>query len=281
MSFANRYRVKPGEPVRLDAIDPSEKGPPKSHKAAQPQMEDCLARLEAQQYLLFANGGPSLLVVLQGLDAAGKDGTIRHVFTGMNPQGTRVASFKVPTPEEAAHDFLWRAHRAAPRRGEVVIFNRSHYEDVLVVRVHDLVPPEVWRERYALINAFEAMLAANGTRILKFYLHIGPDEQLDRFRKRLSDKARQWKISEADYTERKLWDRYREAYEEALERTSTANAPWFVIPADHKWWRNLAVAEIMAEAMEDLGLKPPAPSVDLADIKRRFHAASRAGGEGG
>jgi PPK2 family polyphosphate:nucleotide phosphotransferase len=231
--------------------------------------------MEKLQYLLYADGSQSLLVVLQALDAAGKDGVIRHVFSGMNPQGTSVFGFKQPSRDEAAHDFLWRAHRCAPGKGEVVVFNRSHYEDVLVVRVHNLVGRGVWSKRYDLINDFEKMLIQNRTTIVKFYLHISPQEQLARFKQRLDDPSRQWKISESDYSERKLWPQYVEAYEDAMERTSTKRAPWYIIPADHKWFRNLAVSQIIADTMDEMGLKLPPTRVNIADIRRKYHAAER------
>ncbi len=227
------------------------------------------------QYLLYADGDQSLLVVLQALDAAGKDGVVRHVFSGMNPQGTSVFGFKQPSKEELAHDFLWRAHLRTPGKGDVVIFNRSHYEDVLVVRVHNLVPKSVWSKRYDLINDFEKMLMANGTHILKFYLHISPQEQLSRFAQRLDDPARNWKISESDYSERKLWPQYVEAYEDAMALTSTKRAPWYVIPANHKWFRDLAVSQIIADTMDEMGLKLPPAQVNIADIRRKYHAAER------
>lgn len=267
------FRLDPGEAPDLAARDAAERERHLTHDAGAAEGEKVLAELDRLQYLLYADHGRSLLIVLQGLDAAGKDGTIRHVFSGMNPQGVRVAAFKQPTPEEAAHDFLWRAHKAAPARGEVVIFNRSHYEDVLVVRVHDLVPEAVWRARYDEINAFEEMLVANGTRILKFFLHISPEEQLARFAERLDTPAKRWKISESDYTERLLWDRYTDAYEEALRRTSTETAPWYIIPSDHKWFRNLAVARIIAAALAEMNPGTPQVSVDIEDIRRRYHAA--------
>ncbi|MFP1632395.1 polyphosphate kinase 2 family protein [Zhengella sp. ZM62] len=268
-----QYRLGPGEAPGLAGRDPAATEPHLSHDKGAAERGKLLAALDRLQYLLFADNRQSLLIVLQGLDASGKDGTIRHVFTGMNPQGVRVAAFKQPTPEEAAHDFLWRAHRAAPARGEVVIFNRSHYEDVLVVRVHDLVPEPVWRARYDAINAFESMLVANGTRILKFFLHISPEEQLARFAERLDTPEKRWKISESDYTERLLWDRYTDAYEEALQRTGTEAAPWYVIPSDHKWYRNLAVARIIAATLEEMHLGTPSASVDIEDIRRRYHSA--------
>jgi len=193
----------------------------------------------------------------------------------MNPQGTSVFGFKQPSRDEAAHDFLWRAHLRTPAKGEVVIFNRSYYEDVLVVRVHKLAPRPVWSKRYALINDFERLLAQNGTRILKFFLHISPEEQLARFRQRLQDPARQWKISEADYSERELWPEYLEAYQDAMEETSTKHAPWYVVPSNHKWFRNLAVSQIIADTMSEMELKLPPTRVDISEIRRRFHAAER------
>jgi PPK2 family polyphosphate:nucleotide phosphotransferase len=259
----------------LAAIDPSYAGKHESHEKAAPEIQEAVERIDRLQYLLYADAGQSLLIVLQALDAGGKDGVIRHLFSGMNPQGTSVFGFKQPSQVELAHDFLWRAHLHTPGRGEVVIYNRSHYEDVLVVRVHNLVPRSIWSKRYELINDFEKMLAENGTRILKFCLHISPDEQLARFKQRLEDPARQWKISESDYSERELWPKYIEAYEEAIERTSTERAPWYVIPANHKWFRNLAISQIVADTMEDMGLKLPSPRVDLAEIRRRYHAAER------
>jgi PPK2 family polyphosphate:nucleotide phosphotransferase len=274
MDYREEFVVKPGAKLHLDRIDPAYKGRHESHEKAAPEMAASLERVDRIQYLLYADASQSLLVVLQALDAAGKDGVIRHLFTGMNPQGTRVVGFKQPSAEESAHDFLWRVHQHAPARGEVVIYNRSHYEDVLVVRVHELVPRETWSKRYELINDFERLLAANGTRVLKFYLHISPGEQLNRFKQRLDDPQRQWKISETDYAERKFWPKYIEAYEEAIERTSTSAAPWFVIPADHKWFRNLAIAQIISDTMQDMGLKVPPPRVDLADIHKKYHAAA-------
>jgi polyphosphate kinase 2 (PPK2 family) len=228
--------VEPGTKVRLSKIDPSYKGKYETHEKAAGEIGKHLERLNTLQYLLYADGDQSLLVVLQALDAAGKDGVVRHVFAGMNPQGTSVFGFKQPSKEEAAHDFLWRAHLHTPGRGEVVIFNRSHYEDVLVVRVHKLA----------------------------------------RFAQRLEDPSRHWKISESDYSERKLWPQYLKAYEDAMASTSTKRAPWYVIPANHKWFRNLAVSQIIADTMDEMGLKLPAAQVDIADIRRKYHAAERA-----
>jgi len=275
MDYRKKLVVEPGEKVRLSKIDPSYTGKHTSHEKALPEIQKYLERMERLQYLLYADANRSLLVLLQALDAAGKDGVIRHVFSGMNPQGTSVFGFKQPSRDEAAHDFLWRAHLRTPAKGEVVIFNRSYYEDVLVVRVHKLAPRPVWSKRYALINDFERLLAQNGTRILKFFLHISPEEQLARFRQRLQDPARQWKISEADYSERELWPEYLEAYQDAMEETSTKHAPWYVVPSNHKWFRNLAVSQIIADTMSEMELKLPPTRVDISEIRRRFHAAER------
>ncbi len=275
MDYAKKFMVKPGGKVRLSKIDPSYTGKHESREEAAPSIAKHLLRMEKLQYLLYADGDKSLLVVLQALDAAGKDGVVRHVFTAMNPQGTAVFGFKQPSKEELAHDFLWRAHLRTPAKGEVVIFNRSHYEDVLVVRVHKLVPQSVWSKRYDLINDFEKLLTDTGTRILKFYLHISPQEQLARFAQRLDDPSRHWKISESDYSERKLWPEYVAAYEDAMALTSTKHAPWFVIPSNHKWFRDLAVSQIIADSMEDMGLKLPPAQVNIADIRQKYHAAVR------
>ena len=275
MSYSKEFMVDPGKKVHLAKIDPSYTGKHESHEKAMPKIQEHIVRMDKLQYLLYADGDQSLLVVLQALDAAGKDGVVRHLFSGMNPQGTSVFGFKQPSQYEAAHDFLWRVHKRAPAKGEVVIFNRSHYEDVLVVRVHKLAKKPVWSKRYDLINDFEKMLSSNGTRILKFFLHISPEEQLERFKQRLDDPSRNWKISDADYTERALWPEYIEAYEDALERTSTKYAPWFIIPANHKWFRNLAISEIVADTMEEMNLKLPPTHVDLEKIRELYHIAER------
>lgn len=275
MSYRKKFIVKPGEKVRLDKIDPSYTGKHESHEKAMPKIQENVARMDKLQYLLYADGDQSLLVVLQALDAAGKDGVVRHLFSGMNPQGTSVFGFKQPSKDEAAHDFLWRAHQRTPAKGEVVIFNRSHYEDVLVVRVHKLAEKSVWSKRYDLINDFEKMLTSNGTRILKFFLHISPEEQLARFKQRLDDPSRNWKISDSDYSERELWSKYVDAYEDALELTSTKQAPWFVIPANHKWFRDLAISEIIADTLDDMGLKLPPTHVNMEEIRNKYHAAEQ------
>jgi PPK2 family polyphosphate:nucleotide phosphotransferase len=273
MDYRKKFVVEPGTKVRLAKIDPSYTGKHESHKKAMLEIDKHVQRMDALQYLLYADANQSLLIVLQALDAAGKDGVIRHIFSGMNPQGTSVTGFKEPSKIELAHDFLWRAHLPAPPKGEVTIYNRSYYENVLVVRVHKLVPRSIWSKYYDLINEFERLLELNGTRVLKFYLHISPDEQLDRFKQRLDDKSRHWKISENDYSERELWPKYIEAYEDALGRTSTKRAPWYVIPANHKWFRNLAVSQIIADTMDAMGLKLPPTHVDIADIRRKYHSA--------
>jgi len=276
MNYYKQFKVQPGTKVRLDKIDAGYKGKHESHETAQPEIEAHCQKLRDLQYRLYAEGKQSLLVCLQAMDAGGKDGAVNHVLSAMNPQGCSVHGFKQPSAEEAAHDFLWRVHQACPPRGQVAVFNRSQYEDVLVVRVHNLVSKKVWAARYEQINDFESLLAANGTHILKFYLHISKDEQLERFKQRIDDPARHWKISEADYAERSYWDDYREAFEAALSRCSTAHAPWFVIPANHKWFRNLAVSQIMVKALERMNCKFPAPTVDMDEIRRKYHAAEDA-----
>ena len=274
MDYRKRFLVEPGSNLRLKKIDPAFKDENESQKSATIETQRHVDRMTELQYLLYADGNRSLLIVLQALDAGGKDGVVRHVFSAMNPQGTSVFGFKQPSKLEAAHDFPWRAHLRAPGKGEVVIFNRSHYEDVLVVRVHKLVPKPIWSKRYELINNFEQTLVDNGTRILKFYLHISPVEQLERFKQRLDDPQRHWKISESDYFERELWSDYIDAFEEGMERTSTKHAPWYVIPSDHKWFRNLAISAIVADTMEDMDLKLPPTNVDIVEIRRKYHAAA-------
>lgn len=276
MKYYKRFVVEPGAQVKLDGIDADFTDKHESHEAALPEIEKHRQQLRDLQYRLYAEDRRSLLVCLQAMDAGGKDGTVNHVLSAMNPQGCFVHGFKQPSAEEAAHDFLWRVHRACPGRGQVAIFNRSHYEDVLVVRVHDLVPKKVWEKRYDHINAFERLLADNHTHVLKFYLHITKDEQLRRFKQRIDDPARHWKISDGDYAERPYWDSYRKAFETALSRCSTPHAPWFVIPANHKWFRDLAVSRIMVEALESMHAKFPEPTVDMAEIRKRYHKAEDA-----
>ena len=280
MDYRKKFVVEPGSRVQLGKIDPAFKDEHESHDTAMPKIQKHVERMAKLQYLLYADGNQSLLVVLQALDAGGKDGTIKHVFSSVNPQGVSVVSFKQPSPVELAHDFLWRVHPHAPGKGEIAIFNRSHYEDVLVTRVHKLIDKATWTRRYQYICDFEALLAESGATVLKFFLHISRDEQLARFAQRLDDPARNWKISESDYSERELWDDYIEAFEDAMRATSTDAAPWYVIPSNHKWFRNLAVSQIIADAMADLGLAFPPPSVNLADIRRKYHAAVEEGQDG-
>ena len=267
MKFADRFRAPLETRIRLADCDPDDTADYTSKKDARKALKGVTRRLTELQYLLYAENKRGLLIVLQGMDASGKDGTIRHVMRGVNPQGTRVTSFKKPSVEELDHDFLWRIHRAMPRRGDIGIFNRSHYEDVLVVRVHDLVPERVWSERYDQINAFEKNLADNGIVILKFFLHISKEEQKKRFEDRLANPTRHWKISPADFEERQFWDQYTEAFEEVLTRCSTECAPWYVIPANRKWFRNLAVASIIVERLESLDMRFPEPSFDVSKIR--------------
>ncbi len=273
-NYRKKLIVEPGSKFKLRDVDPGSHGKHESHEAALSEIQAHVQKMDQLQYLMYAEKKHSLLIVLQGLDAGGKDGVVRHVITGMNPAACKVIGFKQPTPEDLEHDFLWRVHPHVPNRGEAVIFNRSHYEDVLVVRVHKLAPEKVWSNRYELINEFERLLAVeNGTTILKFFLYISKEEQLSRFKQRLDDPARQWKISEADYKERGYWDDYIDAFEDLLRKTSTDHAPWFVIPSNHKWFRNLAVSDIIVRTLESLDMKLPEPSVDIADIRRKYHAA--------
>jgi PPK2 family polyphosphate:nucleotide phosphotransferase len=266
-NFSKELAAKPGKKVRLADWDPEDTlGWGKGHKT-KASLDKNIEKLDKLQYLLYAEHKRALLIVLQGLDAAGKDGTIRHVMDGVNPQGCRVTPFKKPSEEELAHDFLWRVHKAVPERGDIGIFNRSHYEDVLVVRVHNLVPKEVWSKRYDQINDFEEMLRQNNVKILKFFLHISKDEQKKRFQQRIDDPDRRWKISQADFDERKFWDDYTQAYEAVLAKCNTADAPWFVIPSNKKWFRNLAVSHIITETLESMNMKFPPPTVDIKTLK--------------
>lgn len=266
-NFSKELRVKPGKKVKLKNYDPDETLRWQKGQKAEQSLAKALARIDSRQYLLYAERKHALLIVLQALDAGGKDGTIRSVMSGVNPQGCKVTSFKGPSSEEARHDFLWRIHKAVPEHGDIGIFNRSHYEEVLVVRVHQLVPKHVWKLRYDEINRFEQSLAENNVKILKFFLHISRDEQRKRFMERIDDPDKRWKISMADFAERKFWADYTEAYEDALTLCSTDEAPWFVIPANKKWFRNLAVAHIIAEALEDIKMKFPPATIDIKKLR--------------
>ena len=263
----DRYRVKPASKIALKDWDPADKSAYDGDKEDGRDRLDALTdELEALQELLYAEHKYKVLIVLQGMDTSGKDGTIRHVFEGVNPQGVRVASFKVPTAEELAHDYLWRVHKQTPGSGEIVIFNRSHYEDVLVVRVHGLVSSEVWSRRYAQINDFERRLVEEGTTILKFFLHIDLDEQKERLQARLDEPAKRWKFNLGDLKERKRWPEYIQAYEAVLNQTSTAWAPWYIVPANRKWYRNLVVATVIVETLKGLQMKTPEPEDDLDGV---------------
>ena len=254
--LADELMVKPGKKVRLDRIDPDDTHGVEKAAAEKRFNKDCADLLELQT-VLYAEARRSVLVVLQGIDASGKDGTIRHVMSGLNPQGVTVTSFKVPEGDERRHDYLWRVHHAVPEWGKIGIFNRSHYEDVLVVRVHDLVPKAVWSKRFEQINDFERMLTECGVKVVKFFLWISKDEQKKRFEERLTDPEKNWKFSADDTKERKFWDEYVVAYEEMLTKCSTEAAPWYVVPADHKWFRNLAVAQIVRDEMRGMRLSYP------------------------
>ena len=272
--FRSKFIVEPGRSVVLNDIDPCYHDIYPSYEMALPVTQTYMQKIDRLQFLMHGEKRRSLLVVLQGIDAGGKDGVVRHIVTSMNPIGCRVVNFRQPTPADLAHDFLWRVHPHVPAKGEVTIFNRSHYEDVLVVRVHQLAPFTVWSRRYELINGFERLLALdNDTMVLKFFLHISKEEQLARFKRRLEDPARRWKISEADYQEREHWDSYIEAFEEMLQKTSTVYAPWYVIPSNNKWFRDLAVSQIISRTLEELDMKLPEPVVDIGRIRRRYHAA--------
>lgn len=258
-AHVKRYRIKPKQKVNLEKWDPADtSGFDGKEDDALEESKKLTKKLESLQEMMYAEHKHSLLIVLQALDTGGKDGTIRRVFEGVNPQSVRVASFKVPTPYEQAHDFLWRVHEQVPIKGEIVIFNRSHYEAVLIERVHKIVPPEVWKERYNDINDFEQLLSENGTTILKFYLHISKDEQKKRLRDRFRDPTKRWKISIGDLHEREFWSDYMKAYEGALEETSTDYAPWYIIPANNNWFRDIIVSTIIVKTLQKLHMKYPA-----------------------
>ena len=276
MKLIKRLRVKTSAHVRLTKIATDETPGCRDKETAQEQLADTLAELPKLQYRLFAENRRAVLVVLQAMDAAGKDGVVRHVMSGLNPQACRVTSFKVPSALERQHDFLWRIHQAVPPAGEIGVFNRSHYEDVLVARVRKLVPPAVWKARFQMINDFERYLTENGVTVVKFFLHISRAEQAQRLDARLADPARNWKFTPVDIEERRLWDDYQAAYEDVLSRCSTPWAPWHVVPADHKWYRNWAVAEVLRQAMRKMDLQFPPPRHDARDLRRRL-AAQEAG----
>lgn len=275
MSLRKTLSVRPRTKVDLSRIDSSAAPGRKGESAlereqAEAQLEANKAKLLDLQTNLYAENQRSLLIVLQGMDTSGKDGCIRHVMTGFNPQGCCVTSFKQPSAEELDHDFLWRIHKAIPAKGEVGVFNRSHYEDVLITRVHKMISKKTCEERYEVINRFERMLVDNGNvTILKFYLHISKEEQNERLQARLDDSKKTWKFSLGDLEERKLWQDYQQAYEAALSNCSVKNAPWYIIPADKKWYRDWAVSQIIRETLEEMNPKPPASDIDVKAIKFR------------
>ena len=259
-------RIAPGARFRM-RDDDAARAFGWTREEAEAATAENLARLSELQYKMFADGRFAMLVVLQAIDGGGKDSTIRRVFSSFNPQGCTVTAFKAPTAEELVHDFLWRIHQHTPRHGEVAVFNRSHYEDVLVVRVENLVPEAVWSRRYAQINDFEAALAAGGTRVVKLFLHISRDEQKLRFQERLQERSKQWKFDPADLDKRARWDDYRLAFEAAISRCSTEGAPWYVIPADRKWFRDFAVSQVLRQELERLPLRWPKPEFDPKTIR--------------
>ena len=264
---SDRYRIEPGTVVDLGRRDTRDHAmAPDGKDETRKTVKRLNRRLAELQELLYAEGKHKILVVLQAMDSGGKDGAIRKVFRGVNPQGVKVKGFKKPTSLELAHDYLWRVHPHTPARGEIAVFNRSHYEDVLVVRVHDLVPPEVWSRRYDQINAFERLLAEEGTTILKFYLHISKEEQKERLQARIDNPEKNWKFARGDLAERALWDSYTEAFEAVLSRTSTDHAPWYLVPADSKWYRDLVILETLVGTLERLQMRYPDPEEGLHDI---------------
>ena len=270
MNFDDEYRVKPDQIINLKDQETRESEPFKDKDEALKFTEENIKAIQELQYRMFVEGKQSLLIVLQAPDAAGKDGLIRKVLGKMNPQGCRVYPFKKPSTMELAHDFLWRIHQCVPRAGQVSIFNRSHYEDVLVVRVHQLVSREIWKSRYEMINAFESLLESAGTRIVKFYLHISPEEQLERFKERLDIPLKHWKLNAGDYRERDLWGDYETAYEDVFHKCSTSTAPWFIIPADRKWYRNAVVSKIVRSTLESMDPQLPPVTEDLDEIRRLY-----------
>ncbi len=269
-SVRDLLRVEPGEPAALEDRNPRATPGVKSRSKAVPQMAEHLRRLEGLQERLYAESTRSVLLVLQGMDTSGKDGTVKHVFSGVNPAGVRMTAFKQPTPEEQRHAFLWRIRRALPHPGEVGLFNRSHYEDVLVVRVHSLVPEPVWQKRYIEINRFEEEVAASGTAILKCFLHMSYDEQRSRLLARLDDPNKHWKFKEGDIGERRLWAQYQAAYSDAVERCSTQPAPWYVVPSDRKWYRNWAIGAMLVETLAEMDPRYPDPGLEIDRLRNRL-----------
>lgn len=264
--MSNTHHLTPGSPIRLAEVPTDGKTLHPNRKEAEKTFRALRDELVYWQQRLYAEGKQKLLIVLQAMDAGGKDGTIRRVFKGVNPQGVKVHSFKAPSSEELAHDFLWRVHQHVPAKGMIGVFNRSHYEDVLVVRVEDIAPESVWRPRYTHINNFERLLADEGTRILKFYLHISKEEQRERIQERVDRPEKNWKFSYEDLAKRKQWDDYAVAYEEMLNTCTTAHAPWHIIPANQKWYRNLAITQVIVDALKEMNPQYPSPEGDLTGV---------------
>jgi PPK2 family polyphosphate:nucleotide phosphotransferase len=267
MKLKSPYRIPPHSKVSLSHRRADEDGGFASKEAAAPVLVKHRARLDELQSIFYASQQHALLIILQGMDTAGKDGATRHIFSGVNPQGCDVTAFKVPTPLEARHDFLWRVHAAVPPRGMIGIFNRSHYEDVLSPRVHKLISEKIVRQRLDDINEFERMLSDNGVIILKFFLHISEQEQIARLQSRIDDPDKHWKLDPADFKERHYWNKYQHAYNDLIAATSHRHAPWFVIPADHKWYRDLAISRVLVDTLEALKLTYPTPTLDPKSIK--------------
>jgi PPK2 family polyphosphate:nucleotide phosphotransferase len=267
MHAAKCFIVRPGKHFKLKDVDPDDTDGVRGKDKAEALVKDNIKLLSDLQYRLYAEHRQSLLIVLQGMDAAGKDGTIRHVMSGLNPQGCNVIPFKTPSAEELSHDYLWRIHRVLPAKGHIGIFNRSHYEDVLAVRVHNLAPKSVWSKRYDQINQFEKMLVEEGTTILKFFLHISSDEQKTRLQDRLIDPSKNWKFTTSDVEERKHWNSYQQAYEDVIRHCSTPWAPWHVIPANYKWFRNVTISTIICDTLKAMDPRIPAPLTDLRRIR--------------
>jgi PPK2 family polyphosphate:nucleotide phosphotransferase len=264
----DRYTIKPDDSFKLKDFDPEDRSAfEDGKKAGKAELKKLTVKLEALQAVLYAENKQKILIVLQAMDTGGKDGTIRRVFSGVNPQGVRVASFKAPTPEELDHDYLWRVHKQVPAKGEIVVFNRSQYEDVLVVRVHELVPKEVWKQRFHQINDFEQMLSETGTTILKFFLNISQDEQKKRLEERLKDPVKRWKFNPADLKERECWPDYMDAYQDAIRKTSTPWAPWVIVPANRNWYRDLIVSSSLVDRLEGLKMKYPDAVEGIEKIK--------------
>ena len=264
-----RYRVRPGKAFSLGTVNPEDTQGYPGKKRARKQLRANLERLSTLQERLYAESGGSVLIVVQAMDGGGKDSTIRRVFSGVNPQGCYVVNFKAPTAEELAHDFLWRVHRRVPGKGYIAVFNRSHYEDVLVARVRGLAPAELIEERYGHINSFEKLLHDHGTHLVKVFLHISKEYQLERIRRRLERPDKRWKFDPKDLEDRELWVSYQKAYEIMLNHCSTEYAPWYVIPANHKWFRSLLVSQILVDTLENMDVSYPQASFDPEDFSAR------------